>query len=57
LQTGLIGVFRMIERWASESPERSRILIIMIWVVFGVLVLVSTGIAAWIMLPRDARPF
>jgi hypothetical protein len=57
LQAGLTGVFRFIERWASESPERSQLLIVLIWVVFGVLVLVSTGIAAWILLPQDARPF
>ena len=47
-----MGIFRSIEHWASESDDRIRLLIILIWVGFGVLTLLSTLIASWIMLPN-----
>ena len=50
-------IFRAIELWASESDDRIRLLIILVWLGFGVFVLLSTLIAAWIMLPPDFRLF
>jgi Na+/H+ antiporter NhaD/arsenite permease-like protein len=50
-------IFKAIELWASESDDRVRLLIIFIWVGFGVVALLSTVIAAWIMLPPDFRLF
>jgi hypothetical protein len=52
-----MGIFRSIEHWASERDERIRFLIILIWVGFGVLTLLSTLIAGWIMLPPDFKLF
>jgi len=51
------GVLRAIERWASESDERIRLVIILVWTSLGLLVLISTTIAAWIMLPTDYHFF
>ena len=48
-------IFKAIELWASESDDRSRLLIIFVWIGFGVLVLLSILITAWIMVPRDFR--
>ncbi len=44
-------VFRAIEQWASESDDRVRLLIIFVWMAFGIIVLITTAIVAWIMLP------
>jgi hypothetical protein len=49
----LTGVFKAIEKWASQSDSRVRLLIILVWVFFAVLVVTSTLIAALIMLPSD----
>jgi hypothetical protein len=50
-----MGIFRAIEHWAAESDDRVRLLIILVWVGFGVLTLLSTLIAGWIMLPADFK--
>jgi hypothetical protein len=52
-----MGIFRAIEHWASESDDRVRLLIILVWVGFGVLILLSTLIAGWIMLPPNFKLF
>ena len=53
----MMGIFRAIELWASESDDRVRLLVILIWVGFGVLTVLSTLIAGWIMLPHDFKLF
>ena len=40
------GKIKAIEEWASVSPERERLLIILIVAVLGVLVLIAVGIVA-----------
>jgi polyferredoxin len=45
------AILRTIELWVSESDDRVKLLIIFVWAGFGVFVLISTLIAAWIMLP------
>jgi flagellar basal body-associated protein FliL len=45
------GKFKSIEEWAAVSPERERLLIILILAALGVLVLVAVGITALIMSP------
>ncbi len=56
-KVSVIGLLKSIEKWASESDERSRLLVILIWAAFGVFVLISTLIAALIMLPAQSQPF
>jgi Na+/H+ antiporter NhaD/arsenite permease-like protein len=51
------GIFKAIEQWASESEERVKLLIILVWAGFGLVVLLSTLITAWIMLPPDFKLF
>jgi hypothetical protein len=51
------GIFRAIERWASESDDRMRLVIILVWASFGTLVIISTMIAARIMLPPEYHLF
>jgi hypothetical protein len=51
------GMLKAIERWASESDERMRLVIVLIWAAFGIVVLISTAIAAWIMLPPEYKLF
>ncbi len=51
------GIFKAIERWASESDDRMRLVIILVWALFGMAVLISTLIAAWIMLPPQYHLF
>ena len=46
-------MFRAIENWASQSEGRARLLIIGIWLLFGVAVVVSIGVMAAIMLPAE----
>jgi len=46
-------VFKAIENWASQSEERSRLLIILIWLLFGAAVFGSIAIMAIIMLPPE----
>ena len=43
-------LLKAIEQWASQSDDRVRLLIILIWAGFGILVLLVTSITAWIML-------
>jgi hypothetical protein len=50
-------IFEKIERWGSASDDRVKLLIIMVWAAFGVLVVLSTLIVAWILLPHDFTPF
>ncbi len=40
LGTGVTGLLKRIEAWASQSEERSRMLIILIFMAFGILVAV-----------------
>ena len=42
----LAGKFKSLEEWASVSPERERLLVILVVAVLGVLVLVTIGIVA-----------
>jgi hypothetical protein len=44
-------VFKAIENWASQSEERARLLIILVWLLFGMAVLTAMGIIAVILLP------
>ena len=44
-------MFKAIENWASQSEDRARLLIIAVWLLFGVVVVVSIGIMAIIILP------
>jgi hypothetical protein len=47
------AVLKAIETWASESEDRLKLLILLIWAGFGACVLLATAIAAWIVLPAD----
>jgi hypothetical protein len=51
------NIFKAFERWASESDDRVRLAIILVWVAMGMIVLGAILIAAWIMLPPEARLF
>ena len=53
----MTGIFKSIERWASESDDRVRLLMILIWAALGVIVLIAILTAAWIMLPPDFKLF
>jgi hypothetical protein len=48
------GVVASIEAWASESDERVQLLMILIWVAFGVIALTVIAIIAVVMLPPEA---
>jgi phage shock protein PspC (stress-responsive transcriptional regulator) len=50
-------ILKAIELWASESDDRVRLLVILIWVAFGVFVLLSILVTALIMLPPDYKLF
>ena len=47
----LSGKWKSIEEWAAVSPERERLLIILIIAVLGVLVLIAIGVVALLMSP------
>jgi hypothetical protein len=49
-------VLNAIERWAGQSDDRVRLLVIGIWVVLAVLVLGGTFLAAELTLPAQWRP-
>ncbi len=51
------SIFKSIEQWASESDDRVKLLIILVWAGFGILAILSTLIVAWIMLPPDFKLF
>jgi polyferredoxin len=51
------AILRTIELWASENDDRVKLLIILVWAGFGAFVLISTLIAAWIMLPPNFTLF
>lgn len=57
VKIGVTGMLKAIERWASESDERMRLFIVLIWAGFGIVVLISTAIAAWVMLPPEYKLF
>jgi hypothetical protein len=44
-------VFKAIENWASQSEDRARLLIILVWLLFGVAVVASIAIMAIVILP------
>ncbi len=44
-------MFKAIENWASQSEDRARLLIIFVWLLFGVAVVVAIAIMAVIILP------
>jgi hypothetical protein len=46
-------VFKAIENWASQSEDRARLLIIAVWLLFGVAVVVSIAIMAVLVLPAE----
>ncbi|MDR3533065.1 MAG: hypothetical protein P4L90_21210 [Rhodopila sp.] len=50
-------IFKAIEKWASESEDRIRLLIVLVWTALGAVVLISILIAAWIMLPPEILGF
>jgi hypothetical protein len=54
---GMTRIFKAIEQWASESDERVRLMIILVWVALGIFVLLSTLVTAWIMVPLDFKLF
>lgn len=55
LKIRVSGLFKAIERWASASDKNMRLMIILIWIGFGVLVLIATLVAAWITVPSDSK--
>jgi hypothetical protein len=42
----------IIEQWASQSENRFRLLVLLVWTGFGILAVLSTAITGWIMLPQ-----
>ena len=53
----MFGVFKAVERWASQSDARMRLAVISIWIGFGLLVIGTTMGLAWVMLPSDYSIF
>jgi len=49
-------LFDAIEKWAAQSEERARLVVIAIWVVLAVIVFGGTFVAAEVLLPREWRP-
>jgi hypothetical protein len=49
-------VLNAIEKWAGQSDDRVRLLVIGIWLIFAVMVLGGTFVAAELMLPPEWRP-
>jgi hypothetical protein len=47
------AVLKAIETWGSESEERLKLLMLLIWAGFGACVLLVALIAAWLVLPPD----
>ena len=46
-------MFNAIENWASQSEERARLLVILIWLAFAGAVVVSVVVMAIILLPPE----
>jgi hypothetical protein len=46
-------LFKAIEEWASQSDDRVRLLVLLVWLGFGAIVLGATLIAALILIPWD----
>jgi hypothetical protein len=53
----MFGVFKAIERWASQSDDRMRFMVISIWIGLGVTVVAFIMILAWIALPRQTSGY
>ena len=49
-------VLNAIEKWAGQSDDRVRLLVIGIWALLAVLVLGGTFVAAELVLPATWRP-
>lgn len=52
----MFRLFRSLEAWASQSDERARLLVIFVWLAFGVIVTGTTLVAAELILPPEWRP-
>ena len=46
-------MFKAIENWASQSEERAKLLVILIWLAFAGAVVVSVVVMAIILLPPE----
>jgi len=57
MRVRMFGVFKAIERWASQSDDRMRLMVISIWVGFGVTVVAFIMILAWFALPRETSGY
>jgi phage shock protein PspC (stress-responsive transcriptional regulator) len=55
-KTWFTGVIASIESWASGSHERVQLLMLLIWVAFGIIALAIIAIIAVIMLPPAPGP-
>jgi hypothetical protein len=51
------GILKAIEQWASESDDRVKLVIVLVWAAFGAFVILSILITAWIVLPPDFKLF
>jgi hypothetical protein len=51
------AILAIIEQWASESEGRVRLLVLLVWTGFGILAVLSTAIAGWVMLPQHFNLF
>jgi hypothetical protein len=49
-------VLNVIEKWAAQSDDRVRLLVIGIWLIFAVVVFGGTFVAAEVFLPPEWRP-
>jgi hypothetical protein len=49
-------VLNTIEKWAAQSDERARLVVIAIWVILAVVVFGGTFVAAELVLPAEWRP-
>jgi hypothetical protein len=47
---------KSIEKWASESDDRARLLVILIWAGFGLLVLIAIAMTTLLTIPPPAKP-
>ena len=45
-----------LEKWASQSDERTRLVILLVWAGFGVLVIIAVALIAFLTVPRGALP-
>ncbi len=52
----MVALLKSIEKWASVSPERERLLIILICAALGLFVLVTIVVAALVMTSTGSPP-